>query len=113
MSVTAESLHEPHEAPEWTLGDRLRKSRTAAGFDQKHMAVVCGVDRATVSKWETNKQEPKPFMKLTQAWAQETNHSHSWLIGLHSALTYKRNYRQLTLLPYVVRDQISDQSLES
>ena len=37
---------------EWTMGDRLRKAREAAGFDQVDLAELIGVSRTTVSNHE-------------------------------------------------------------
>lgn len=40
------------------LGDRIRKSREAAGFTQRQLASELEVNPATVSLWESGRNEP-------------------------------------------------------
>lgn len=37
----------------------LRKNREKLKLTQEHLAQYCGVDRATVSKWETGEYMPR------------------------------------------------------
>jgi transcriptional regulator with XRE-family HTH domain len=39
--------------PHFGLGDRLKKARTAAGYQQQELADALGVSRNTVSNYET------------------------------------------------------------
>lgn len=43
-----------------TTGETIRAARLAAGWTQKHVAVACGVTRATVSHWEIGRGLPSP-----------------------------------------------------
>ncbi len=64
--------------PVWTLADRLRKSREAAGLEQIDLADVAGISRATISAAERGKREPS---RATLAmWAMATGVSRSWLV---------------------------------
>ncbi|WP_408898657.1 helix-turn-helix domain-containing protein [Nocardioides sp. R1-1] len=45
--------------PEWTLGDRLRKSMDLAGMGVGEMAEAFGVSRETVSRWLGDRTRPK------------------------------------------------------
>lgn len=44
--------------PEETIGDRIRKVRTAAGLSQAQFARCVFVSRSTVYKWELDKAVP-------------------------------------------------------
>src|SRR2546430_467887 len=61
------------QVPEFTLGDRLRKSREAAGLKQEEMAEIMGVSPATISNWENGLRRPKTGeFELVKRWAEET-----------------------------------------
>lgn len=63
--------------PSWTLADRLRKSREAAGLEQNELAEVAGLSRATISAAENGHRAPS---RATVAmWAMATGVSRSWL----------------------------------
>lgn len=67
------------QIPAWTLGDRLRKARVAAGIPrQGDMAAKLHVARATVNTWETDTHEPN--WPTLEAWARITNVSLRWLV---------------------------------
>lgn len=63
--------------PEWTLGDRLRKAREAAGFEQQELAQMIGVARNTVSNAEKGKRAPRQIV-LNQ-WSLATGVPVQWL----------------------------------
>lgn len=63
--------------PTWTLSERLRRSRLLAGLEQKDVAAALGVNRATVSLWETGKSEPSATNFVL--WAQATGQPIEWL----------------------------------
>jgi transcriptional regulator with XRE-family HTH domain len=41
--------------PTWTLGDRLRKARTLAGFQREYFARIFSCDAKTVGNYENDK----------------------------------------------------------
>jgi transcriptional regulator with XRE-family HTH domain len=41
--------------PRWTLGDRLRKARTAAGFEREDFAEIFGCTPKTVGNYENGR----------------------------------------------------------
>lgn len=96
-------------APQWTIGDRMRKARIAAGLEQDEMARRLETTRASVSAWERNASRPRNFMEILTRWAEETQVPLSWLLGIgdegSSATTYKQHF-EYTQLPLValVRD---------
>lgn len=55
----------PDGIPQWTLGDRLRKARTAAGLDRQHLADDFGVSARTVSNYE-NDQTRAPKLVIRE-----------------------------------------------
>jgi transcriptional regulator with XRE-family HTH domain len=61
----------------WTLGDRLHKSRKAAGVSVEAMAKALGVSRNTVTNWETGRAVPRRGAVI--AWAQVTGAPFDWL----------------------------------
>lgn len=63
--------------PTWTLSERLRRARLLAGLEQKDVAAALGVNRATVSLWETGKTEPSASNFVR--WAQLTGQPIEWL----------------------------------
>ena len=44
--------------PQWTLGDRLKKSRLTADLEQKDVADKLGYTRQMVSNWEHERSAP-------------------------------------------------------
>ena len=67
-------------AYDWTLGDRLQKTRRSAGLDQAAMALLVGTSRPNVSKWERNLGEPR--VSQLMRWAEVTNVPAQWLLGI-------------------------------
>lgn len=72
------------QVPEWTVGDRLRKSRDNAGLKQSEMAdLLCEAglkaSRSTVSAWEADENQPRGFRKVIYAWASITAVPAEWL----------------------------------
>ena len=62
--------------PTWTLTDRLRKAREAADLKQDDLAVILGVSRSTIGKWESG--SPIKRGQLA-AWAMATGVPFEWL----------------------------------
>ncbi|WP_460836598.1 helix-turn-helix domain-containing protein [Nocardioides marmoraquaticus] len=69
--------------PEFTLGDRLRKAREHAGYEQGPFAALLGVSRGTVSNYERElgTRGPKPI--VLDQWAAKTGVSLQWLTTGH------------------------------
>jgi len=65
--------------PQWTLGDRLRKAREAAGLTQTELAKVMGISRRSISTYESDESAPRRPTLL--AWAMATGVPLSWLAG--------------------------------
>lgn len=53
----------------FTLGDRLRKARVRAGFDQQELADRICVHRHTVSNYELGHGQRPPKLIVLRAWA--------------------------------------------
>lgn len=63
---------------EFTLGDRLRKAREAAGYGQREFEAVSGISRATISAYELGKSTPRrPYLSV---WASVTDTDLNWLL---------------------------------
>lgn len=63
---------------EFTVGDRLRKAREAAGYDQRAFEKASGISRATISAYELGKSTPKrPYLSI---WANVTGTDLDWLM---------------------------------
>lgn len=82
--TTVESHDE--RIPTWTFGDRLAKARREAGLEQNQIAAVFGVNRSTISHWETDRRLPKKGgqLQLAHRWAELTGCSLAWLLGVSS-----------------------------
>lgn len=66
-------------APQWTVGDRLRKARELTGLDQAAFADEIGVSRNTVSKYERSDKPPRPI--VLRVWAVRCGVSREWLVS--------------------------------
>jgi len=78
--------HEP-AGWEWTLGDRMRKSRRVAGFSTEEMAKRVGVSRQAVNAYELDSRTPK--LPTLYRWAEETKAPFDWLaLGERSTKWY-------------------------
>lgn len=64
--------------PEWTIGDRLRKARVSAGFEQTEFAAVTGITRGTIHNYESDKtsRHKRPYLV---AWSLATGVPVEWL----------------------------------
>ncbi len=84
----AEEAVEPQGpvAPEWTLGDRMRKARDYAGLSQDEMgqqlAAITGqpVKHTTIATWERDVHQPRNLMAVLELWARVTNVDLHWLV---------------------------------
>lgn len=65
--------------PAWTLADRLRKARKAAGLEQDHIAEQLGVARTTIAGWENGHHTPATL--YVREWATITGVDLGWLRG--------------------------------
>lgn len=79
----------------WTLGDRLRKARKAAGLEQADMARLIGTSRPNVSKWERNLVEPRVSQLIK--WAEVTKTTTADLLG--ESTSARVSHSHLTGLP--------------
>lgn len=67
----------PGVIPEWTLADRLRKAREAAGYGSRDFAAVTSISRGTISAAENGHSVPtRANMRL---WALATGVPFEWL----------------------------------
>jgi transcriptional regulator with XRE-family HTH domain len=64
---------------DFTLGDRLRKSREHAGLTVRSMAEVLGVSTGTISSWENDRNQRPPSKAVLMAWSQVTGVALEWL----------------------------------
>src|SRR5579862_107484 len=67
------------QAPVWTLGDRLRKSREVAGMTREEMADRLGTTKASVWNWENDVSKPRDVLATTQEWADLTQVEVEWI----------------------------------
>jgi transcriptional regulator with XRE-family HTH domain len=63
--------------PEWTLGDRLRKAREAAGYKQSDLSDVIDISPRTLGKYERDEQAPKRHVVI--AWAMACGVPMTWI----------------------------------
>lgn len=63
--------------PEWTLADRLRKSREHAGLHQQQLADEIGVSRRSIGKYEDGITTPRRPVLI--AWALRCGVNWEWL----------------------------------
>jgi transcriptional regulator with XRE-family HTH domain len=63
---------------EFTIGDRLRKAREVAGFDQRAFEAASGISRATIGAYELGKSTPK--RAYLSIWANVTDTDVDWLL---------------------------------
>jgi transcriptional regulator with XRE-family HTH domain len=62
---------------EWTLGDRLRKARQAAGVTPSEMAAYLGVERSMISRYQNDRSTPRVgYLRL---WSMRTGVDLDWL----------------------------------
>ena len=65
--------------PEWTRGDRLRKSREFAGYSIQEMADLLGYHRNTITAYESDERPIRPG--TVRAWADLCGVDLEWLDG--------------------------------
>lgn len=63
--------------PAWTLGDRLRKAREAAGLSQGDLSTAIDVSRRAISNYELGNYQPKRPVILS--WAMCCGVDVAWL----------------------------------
>lgn len=100
MTVPAEGSTTPpgRRVPQWTLGERMAKARTDAGFSQADMAFLFGKDDKTISSWETGARRPRDLLDTIRDWATITDVSETWLLtGDDRTLTKYDSF--VTLVP--------------
>jgi transcriptional regulator with XRE-family HTH domain len=66
-------------APEFTIGDRLRKAREMAGFDKLQFAEELGIHRDTIARYEAGTAGYKKMVLM--AWASATGVELDWIKG--------------------------------
>lgn len=63
-------MRQRHRPIPETLGQRIKRLRTALGLSQPELAAVVRVDHATLSRWETDRRRPRsPAIKRALAEA--------------------------------------------
>ena len=65
--------------PAWSIADRLRKAREAAGLEQRDLAERAGISRATISNAERGVGNPN--LATLRAWAEATRVPIGGLLG--------------------------------
>lgn len=76
--VGAEREQKTGRVHAFTIGDRLRKAREAAGYDQRSFEAASGISRATISAYELGKSKPR--RAYLSIWANVTSTSLGWLL---------------------------------
>ena len=74
--ATITQLTKKH-TPQWTLADRMRKSRTDAGLTAQQIADAIGISRKSVTNYETGSTHP--LRPILAAWAEVTGTYVEWL----------------------------------
>ena len=66
-----------------TFGDRLAYARKKRGLLQSQLAESIGIDRTTLSNWETGRSFPKPSIRVSviQKMVESLEISEDWLMG--------------------------------
>src|SRR5690242_9359835 len=79
-----EAMHKLGHVPrtgrvhQFTIGDRLRKAREVAGYDQRGFEEATGISRGTISAYELGKSTPRrAFLSI---WAVQTDTDLNWLL---------------------------------
>ena len=66
----------------WTLGDRLRKARDAAGLNQDQLADELGISRRSITNYERG--QATPIRSILIVWAMRCGVPFEWLAdGTH------------------------------
>jgi transcriptional regulator with XRE-family HTH domain len=68
---------ESNGIPEWTIGDRLGKTRRAAGVSSSEMCEYLGIHRNSLNAYERDRSRaPLAILRL---WAIKTGYPLEWL----------------------------------
>jgi len=67
----------PWRVPTFSTGDRLKKARELAGYEQGAFADLIGVSKRTVSNYECDNTRPR--LIVLRAWAMATGVPVEWL----------------------------------
>lgn len=70
------------QAPQWTLGDRLRKVRRDAGYSARDFANVLGINVSSLAHYETDRAQPRALVELAQRIELTTGVPATWVLGL-------------------------------
>lgn len=70
------------QAPQWTLGDRLRKVRRDAGYSARDFADVLGIHVSSLAHYETDRAQPRALVELAQRIEAATGVPATWVLGL-------------------------------
>lgn len=71
-------IHKAGRTHAFTVGDRLRKAREVAGYDQRTFEEATGISRGTISAYELGKSTPRrAFLSI---WATQTDTDLNWLM---------------------------------
>lgn len=70
------------QAPQWTLGDRLRKVRRDAGYSSRDFAQRLGINVSSLAHYETDRARPRDLVDLVQRIEAVTGVPSTWLLGL-------------------------------
>lgn len=88
MATESDKAEEPRW-PQWTRGDRLRKSRELAGLNQEAMGVLLAdlnggepFKHSTIAAWERDRSQPRDLVAIIQRWAEITRVDAAWLLDL-------------------------------
>jgi transcriptional regulator with XRE-family HTH domain len=68
--------------PEWTLADKLRKSRQEVGMDQRSFAEQLGVTSSAYAQWEAGRATPRDLVAIAKRVQARTGVDALWLLGL-------------------------------
>lgn len=78
-----------------TFGSRLKEFRDARGWSQEHVGFELGVSKATISKWETGRAEPRlSHLAAIRALFAPDGLTLDYLIGDYPALKAQANPRR-------------------
>lgn len=69
--------------PEWTFGDRIRKTRLSVGMDQRTFAENIGATASSLATWETDRVRPRDLIAVAKRIELLTRVPASWLLGLY------------------------------
>jgi transcriptional regulator with XRE-family HTH domain len=67
--------------PEFSLGDRMRKAREAAGLEQSDICKALRFSRSSASSWENGRATPRSY--VIEQWADLTGVDLEWLDPEH------------------------------